>query len=480
MKKKDLKELKIRWEEHRTLSKRLDDYREKSWQKQKEHHKETLRISKELEILYKRKEAGDDVDDLIKQKRKERFSIRRSKVDREREIKVMEDEIKLLKMEMELFPKDFQFPILRPQKQDSKLDRWKKRVISIEKEINPYITLKLIDGKTFIYVDGMRFLQCIRLALDIPKEEVPLYDEVESIDEAAKLYNKHLFQNRIVEGPQAVPLPNQTHDITPEQEFWGHCSNIQTWVEYDYDTRILMSNVSFPLLRALTRAGDAKAKKVYKEEIVLRIESGYPSVIQYLLHQRYIEIFSPNELKTILETTNLVKHISESNMLVQLLGSCLVQFPTLLEDILVKILRLPENEKNFSSIYDLIIRLHIPSRDTSRDEIFFSKISRDNLKYLSTLKKALENISNRFNEEKSKFILSCLKLIDFRLKCYYFPRCVPTIPSGLERKYLQLKEELKNLRLKQPTIPGFWRCSYCGRAVLDIGQNICIWCGHEK
>ncbi|GAG05086.1 unnamed protein product, partial [marine sediment metagenome] len=46
MKKKDLKEFKIRWEEYRALSKRLDDYRKKKMRKSEEDFKEKRRISK--------------------------------------------------------------------------------------------------------------------------------------------------------------------------------------------------------------------------------------------------------------------------------------------------------------------------------------------------------------------------------------------------------------------------------------------------
>ncbi len=33
--------------------------------------------------------------------------------------------------------------------------------------INEYITLKLVNGNTFIYVKGKRFKQCIKLSLNI-------------------------------------------------------------------------------------------------------------------------------------------------------------------------------------------------------------------------------------------------------------------------------------------------------------------------
>ncbi len=220
----------------------------------------------------------------------------------------------------------------------------------IEKEINPYITLKLEHRRTFIYVNGKRFIQCIRLILNIPKIDVPLYDEIDSIDEAAKMYSNHIHKNRIIRGAMAFPEPNQHHNITPEQEFWGHCSNIQAWIEHDYDTRILMSNISFPLLRELTKAGDLKARRVYKEEIALRLESGYPSVVQYLLTQGYIQVFSPSEFKTILESTDLIKNFSsEPKILSQFLRSCILKFPTLLEDILLQILKLPDGKNIFFS-----------------------------------------------------------------------------------------------------------------------------------
>ncbi len=106
-----------------------------------------------------------------------------------------------------------------------------KTTSAIEKEINQYITLKLEHGRTFIYVNGKRFIQCIRLILNIPKSDIHLYDEIDSIDEAAKLYESHLYQNRVIRAHIGEHLPRNIQNITPEQEFWGHCSNIQAWVE---------------------------------------------------------------------------------------------------------------------------------------------------------------------------------------------------------------------------------------------------------
>ncbi len=356
------------------------------------------------------------------------------------------------------------------------------RVASLEKEINEYITLKLVMGRTIIYVNGKRFIQCIRLILNIPKDDVPLYDEVDSIDEAAKLYSKHVFQNRIVRGLMAAPVPNQRHDITSEQEFWGHCSNIQAWVEHDYDTRILMSNISFPLLRELTKAGDPKAKRVYKEEIALRLESGYPSVVQYLLTQGYLQVFSPEEFKTILESTDLIKNLSSNpNIFSQFIRSCTFKFPTLLEGILLQILRLPKGKNIFFSSFQINPRIF-----TSRPFLRYK-----NPQFLFTLKTALENILTRGGEEIGEDILDCIQVINNQLEGedislpdmsgkYYLEAIRGILMNNEQRDDLFDRRELfiRNKILEQVR-KSLSKCPYCGK-VIPKDQDICKWCGHKK
>ncbi|MDX1798796.1 MAG: hypothetical protein R3255_09115, partial [Candidatus Lokiarchaeia archaeon] len=287
------------------------------------------------------------------------------------------------------------------------LDKVRKSTPTIEKEINQYITLKLEGGRTYIYVNGKRFLQCIRLILNIPKSDLHLYDEIDSIDEAAKLYSKHVFQNRIVRGPMAAPVPNQMHDITPEQEFWGHCSNIQAWVEHNYDTRILMSNISFPLLRELTRAGDPVASKIFKEEIALRLESGYPSVVEYLLNQGYLRYFTPSEFKTVIESTELIKGLSSNpKMLSRFLLSSIIKFPTVVEAILIQILKVPKGKKHIISSMSSSITHRMP---------FLRYTYRSNPQYLLTLKNALENLFKEADEKTGEDILDCIQAIEDKL-----------------------------------------------------------------
>lgn len=127
-----------------------------------------------------------------------------------------------------------------------------------EFKVNEYITLKLEgddDWKhTFIYINGREFDQYKFLLLNIPVERITSFDELESIDEVAERLG------RSMEGQGIIEI-----DIPPEVEFWGHCSNLQVWYENNYDTRLLKSDLAFPLLEELTEAGDPIDKLVFRE-----------------------------------------------------------------------------------------------------------------------------------------------------------------------------------------------------------------------
>ncbi len=170
----------------------------------------------------------------------------------------------------------------------------------IEFKVNNYITLRLEENRTIIYVDDKPFMQCKSLLLNIPIEEMSSFDEIESIDEAAEKLDRSFERNRV--------------DIPPEVEFWGHCSNIQVWYEYNYDTRLLHSNLAFPLLERLTEAGDSLAKKVFKEEVLKRLEKGGDTVILFLLEKSYLVYFTKEELTSIYES-NIAKFESSKLLL---------------------------------------------------------------------------------------------------------------------------------------------------------------------
>lgn len=151
-------------------------------------------------------------------------------------------------------------------------------------EVNKYISLKLEDNQTNLYVGGELFIQCKFLMLNISVDKISDYDEVLSIDEAAELSDKSM------EGRD-----REIFEIPPEAEFWAHCSNLQVWDEHNYDTRLLHSNLAFPLLRKLTEVGDKRARRVFKEEIAIRLESGYWPVVKFLVEGEFTDFLSREE-----------------------------------------------------------------------------------------------------------------------------------------------------------------------------------------
>ncbi|MFX1260269.1 MAG: hypothetical protein ACFFAN_20655, partial [Promethearchaeota archaeon] len=157
----------------------------------------------------------------------------------------------------------------------------------IEFEVNDFITLKYYGGETLIYIAGKLFTQCKYLLLELPLKMIENVNEIDSIDEAKERYDASEEHKR---------------SIPRETEFWGHCSNLQAWYENDYDTRVLHRNLAFPLLKKLTEAGDPLAKKVLKDEIAYRFNSGYEPVKTFLIEEGYLKYFNKEELLTLLDS----------------------------------------------------------------------------------------------------------------------------------------------------------------------------------
>ncbi len=137
-----------------------------------------------------------------------------------------------------------------------------------EIKITKYLTLKL-EGKTIIYINSKRFG-----VLKIP--ESPFFDEVQSADKP----------------------PN---DLNAEIEFLWHCSNLQAWVKNNYEINLLNSDIYFSLLSKLTFFGDSKAKRVFKEEILKRLETGIDKTLRFILKNHYLgntysDFFTRDEL----------------------------------------------------------------------------------------------------------------------------------------------------------------------------------------
>ncbi|MFX1522411.1 MAG: hypothetical protein ACFFCC_02785 [Promethearchaeota archaeon] len=159
-----------------------------------------------------------------------------------------------------------------------------------EFRINEHITLKLLKGKTVIFVAGETFHQCKYLLLNLTKKDFSKFEEIDSIDEALKVYNE---MDRNHERNHGL--------IDPESEFIGHCSNLQAWYEHDYDLRILHSSLSIPLLKKLAFLGDKKAIMRLKESIATRIASKNYNTVIFYLNEQYLSLFSNEELEIMFE-----------------------------------------------------------------------------------------------------------------------------------------------------------------------------------
>lgn len=153
-----------------------------------------------------------------------------------------------------------------------------------EFRINDYISLKLENAKTNLYVKDELFNQCKFLLIHIPIERVSSFEDIDSVDEAAEKLDKSLEDD------------NQKGIIPPDVEFWGHCSNLQVWHESNYDTRLLHRNIAFPLLKKLTDVGDPLAKRVFKEEIISRYVRGFETVKEYLYEEGYLSYLNLEEI----------------------------------------------------------------------------------------------------------------------------------------------------------------------------------------
>ena len=173
-----------------------------------------------------------------------------------------------------------------------------------EFKINKFLTVRQEDNEVNIYVNNEKFSQCMYLLLNIPINQIQELDEINSIDEAAELLDHSLEGMEQQEIEQQIPI---------ETEFWAHSSNLQAWAENFYDTRLLHSNLAWPLLKELYEVGDPQAKKIFKEEIAKRLTCGYEPIITYLLEEGYLDYLSQEEIESLTDDLdfNVIKTVLE-------------------------------------------------------------------------------------------------------------------------------------------------------------------------
>ena len=148
-----------------------------------------------------------------------------------------------------------------------------------EFRINNHIRLVLNEGgETIILINGKEFRHCKALFLKLdPAQD---HQNINSIDDAEDHYS----------------FSANEENISAEEIFWAHCSNLQAWAENRYDTRLLHRNLAFPLLKKLAETGDKIASKIFKDEIALRMDQGNIKVMIFLKEGKFLDLFSEDEI----------------------------------------------------------------------------------------------------------------------------------------------------------------------------------------
>lgn len=179
-----------------------------------------------------------------------------------------------------------------------------------EFKVNEHIILRLENDITNIYVNGEFFQQCKSLLFIDPHLNDKLR-QIHSMDDAIDLIDKTLNSK------------NKEFELDGESEFWGHCSNLQAWVEHNYDINILDSRISIPLLKEMYKSGDSIAGKVYKDEIIKSFLSDNMNRIIMIISEGYLKIFNTEELNLLLEEFNYKRFMKNTKIKLKVRLECL-------------------------------------------------------------------------------------------------------------------------------------------------------------
>lgn len=177
------------------------------------------------------------------------------------------------------------------------------------KNINEFLSIRLVDGHTEIFVGDKLIQKCHLLIMNIPTKETNRLKQIDSVDELVEYAEENrLTQDLILEdGWRRNGFYEVIKELTQEEEFWAHSSTIQAWTESGYDTRLLDMRLAFPILKELTRIGDSVARRIFKDEIFKRMKSGYPQVLIFLAKEGFLNFLTEEEQRTLFQEINLKK-----------------------------------------------------------------------------------------------------------------------------------------------------------------------------
>jgi hypothetical protein len=281
--------------------------------------------------------------------------------------------------------------------------------------INDFLELRLEDGKTNIYVGNELFIQCKYLLINFSASNIEEFERINSIDEAIEKLDKSFEY-----------LCTKRDSIPPEVQFWGHCSNLQAWYENKYDSSLIHSNLAFPLLKKLAKAGDFLAIRVFKEEIAKKFDHGYLNTVRVILYNGYFDFLNKEELECVFNQSsfNIIKNVIKEL-------SILIDSPL-------------DNYRAINELIDLILFIDLKFNQNLLIDIF-QKLSLE--KVVNFTKSALLHLNYKeiqdYEIPYGKFYLYFENIISYLYKnCSQFSELLNLLDSGFYNSPLSLDEQL--------------------------------------
>jgi len=134
-------------------------------------------------------------------------------------------------------------------------------------KVNDYITISSERNKILIYIQGERFQEF----------------DYSFINKILKTSKNQLEKTNT----QGKYVKNKYKKDSKNAYFNNFVNILKLWIRNNYDTSILLYDISFPLLRKLAEVGDSQAKKVFIDEILKNLWSFNPLVVKYLVNEGY-------------------------------------------------------------------------------------------------------------------------------------------------------------------------------------------------
>jgi len=303
--------------------------------------------------------------------------------------------------------------------------------------------------------------------LHIPKADISSYDQINSIDEAYEVYHT-LYEGKIYDTEEKLI-------INPEQEFWAHSSNLQAWAENNYDSRLIHSNLSFPLLKELAKHGDSSIISLFKEEIKKRLPSANSNLLTLFQTEGYIpyyagmasilkmEDFSREDVAKMLEAGNplLINYLTEMKFINSLtreeyfrslLGgriekedqvNCMLQLEKMIDDPLNIILLLDYSMNGFYIYRNEFTALSVSEKNLNVPKCIGSL---KNLKKLYLFGNHIENLPDSFTNLQN---LEQINLASNNLSTFPSEICkIKSLKTCIlcYNKLRSIPDDIKNLR----------------------------------